>query len=573
MTQKSHVSVRESERPMARVVVDTIEWHRVRMRLAGRILDPKLGATLGPAPEFFVVSTLTDQCVSLPGATRDGERFVIECNAMRLDGLYPLQSGEWALFVRGAAMVGAAAASATGDTGAAVAATPSIPVNMADAMTLPVRTYGGLFTTRAYRYWAVPSALPVTGQFALSINYEKTPRAPGPTRLAGLKRSLKSLKRRLRTALYAAMYAAARRLVRKNGHRILFASDSRPELSGNLQHIHARMIERGLNHDYRLFTAFKPSIRARRPFTDKFLLPYRLATADVILVDDFHPMLYKLPFGPEVRIIQVWHASGAFKTVGYSRIGKPGSPSPFSNSHKNYTHAIVSSEHDVPFYAEAFGLPEERIVATGIPRMDLFFDEAYRARAIEAVYAALPRLRGSRVMLFAPTFRGVGPSDASYDYDQLNLAALYALCEEQDSVVVFKMHPFIREPLLIPEEFASRFINATDSREINELLLVADLVITDYSSVVFEYSTLKRPMLFFAYDLEEYVASRDFYEEFAEFVPGRIVKTFSALLEALRSGDFESEKVEQFAATHLRYLDAGSTDRVIDQLILGRDAS
>ena len=568
MTQKSHVSVRESERPMARVVVDTIEWHRVRMRLAGRILDPKLGATLGPAPEFFVVSTLTDQCVSLPGATRDGERFVIECNAMRLDGLYPLQTGEWALFVRGAAVAGAA-----DGAGAAIAATPPIPVSMADALTLPVRTYGGLFTTRAYRYWAVPSALPVTGQFALSINYAKAAPMSDSGGLAGLRRNLKNLKRRVRTALYAAMYATVRRLARKNGQRILFASDSRPGLSGNLQHIHARMIERGLDHEYRLFTAFKTSIQARRPFMEKFLLPYRLATADVILVDDFHPMLYKLPFGPEVRIIQVWHASGAFKTVGYSRIGKPGSPSPFSNSHKSYTHAIVSSQHDGPFYAEAFGLPEERIVATGIPRMDLFFDDEYKARAIEAVYAALPRLRGSRVILFAPTFRGVGPSDAFYDYDQLDLAALYALCEEQDSVVVFKMHPFIRTPLLIPEEFASRFINATNSREINELLLVADLVITDYSSVVFEYSTLKRPMLFFAYDLEEYVASRDFYEEFTEFVPGRIVKTFSALLEALRSGDFESEKVEQFAATHLRYLDAGSTDRVIDQLILGRDAT
>ena len=554
MIQMSQFSMQEPQGSMTRVVIDTMEWHRIRMRLAGRILDPVVRTLIGPTPDFFVVDTKTEQQVSLARATCDGDRFVVECNAMRLDGLSPLLTGEWALFVRNID-----------------ATEPPIPVGMAENMTIPARAYGGFFTTGAYRYWVVPSVVCETGQFALAICSRKTPRAPRPPGIAGLTRDLKDRSRDLRIAVYTATYATFRRFVRKNGHRILFTSDSRRELSGNLQHIHARMLERGLDRDYRVTTAFKPSIRARRSILDKFVLPYRLATADIILLDDFHPMLYLLKFDPDVRIIQVWHASGAFKTVGYSRIGKPGSPSPFSSSHKNYTHAIVSSEHDVPFYAEAYGLPEERIVATGIPRMDLFFDEAYKSRAIERIYAALPRLRGSRVILFAPTFRGAGPSDAYYDYDRLDLAALYTLCEEQDSVVVFKMHPFVRRPLTIPQEFADRFIDATISREINELLLIADLVITDYSSVVFEYSTLKRPMLFFAYDLEEYIASRDFYDDFVEFVPGKIVKTFSALLEALRTGDFEVQKVEQFAATHLRYLDAGSTDRVIDQLILESD--
>jgi CDP-ribitol ribitolphosphotransferase len=96
-------------------------------------------------------------------------------------------------------------------------------------------------------------------------------------------------------------------------------------------------------------------------------------------------------------------------------------------------------------------------------------------------------------------------------------------------------------------------------------------VITDYSSLVFEYSTLNRPMLFFAYDLEEYISTRDFYEEFTEFVPGKIVRTFDELITAIRESDFEWEKVRPFAETHLGHLDDGSTDRVIDQLIIGPD--
>ncbi len=542
----------------SRIVIDAIEWRRVRMRLVGRFIDSTARDALGVSPEFFVMNDVTGQRVTLPGVTCEDMRVVIDCNAMRLDGQDPLTAGTWSLFACGAD---------------ADADEEPIPVGVAGEIAVPSQCYGGDFTTDAYSYRVLPSTRPGTGQFALAIDYQRAPRKPKPPGMAGLKRDTRSLMRRLRKTVFSATYKTSRRLVRKNGRRILFTSDSRSGLSGNLELIHARMIERGLDRDYQLTTAFKSSIVARRPLLDKFKLPYQLATADVILLDDFHPLLYQVPFAPEVRIIQLWHASGAFKTVGYSRVGKKGGPSPFAKSHKNYTHAIVSSEHDVPFYAEAFGLPEERVVATGIPRMDLFFDEEYKTRAIESVYSAMPELRDSRVILFAPTFRGSGPSTAYYDFDQLDLPALYELCVEQEAVFVFKMHPFVRETIDIPEEFVDRFVDATTVREINDLLLVADLVITDYSSLVFEYSTLKRPMLFFAYDLDEYVASRDFYEEFTAFVPGKIVRTFSALLEALRTGDFEAEKVERFAAEHLRYFDAGSTDRVIDQLILGREAS
>jgi CDP-ribitol ribitolphosphotransferase len=84
---------------------------------------------------------------------------------------------------------------------------------------------------------------------------------------------------------------------------------------------------------------------------------------------------------------------------------------------------------------------------------------------------------------------------------------------------------------------------------------------------VFEYSTLGRPMLFYAYDLEEYVASRDFYEPYEEFVPGRIVRTFEELVDAIRRADYQVEKVARFAARHFDHLDGSSTDRVIELIL------
>jgi CDP-ribitol ribitolphosphotransferase / teichoic acid ribitol-phosphate polymerase len=535
---------------MHQVYVEAIEWKRIHLTLRGRIeyADPATPVDL----ELLVLeNTRTDEQVLLPPGTVDGDTWSVQFNSMQVCNQYPLPIGDWRLCY-------------------ADAEDYLVPVHMDPSLSLDAQTYGGLFTASSYRYWLVPTVDPLTHSFCLSVNYRIMGReyeepAYRPKRRRG------HTMRLLRNQLYNLLYHVVRRLVRKNGRRILFTSDSRPEMSGNLQHVHERMLARGLNKDHTLYTAFKPSITAKRPFIEKLMFPCYLAMADVILLDDFHPMLYKVDFDPGVRIIQVWHASGAFKTVGYSRIGKPGGPSPFSNAHKNYTEAIVSSPHDIPFYAEAFGLPDERVIPTGIPRMDLFFDPEHIAATREIVHEAVPMTRDRKVILFAPTFRGTGPKNAFYDYEQLDLPGLYELCEEMDAVCVFKMHPFVIEPLDIPKEFQDRFIDATMAREINDFLFIADLVITDYSSLVFEYSTLNRPMLFFAYDLDEYISTRDFYEEFTEFVPGKIVQTFDELLTAVREGDFELEKVRPFAETHLGHLDAGSTDRVIDVLVLGTE--
>jgi CDP-ribitol ribitolphosphotransferase len=304
---------------------------------------------------------------------------------------------------------------------------------------------------------------------------------------------------------------------------------------------------------------------------DRFRMPWLLARADVIVLDDYQPVIYRVDVAADVRIVQLWHASGAFKTVGYSRIGKVGGPEPWSRAHKNYTHATVSSTHDVEYYAEAFGIPEARVVPTGIPRMDRYFDETLRAAGRAAALDAFPQTRDRFTILFAPTFRGQSPRDASYDPAWIDYDALHALALEKEAVVVFKMHPFVREPLAIPEAYRDRLIDGTATDvDVNDLLFAVDLLITDYSSIVFEYSVLGRPMLFYVPDLEDYLASRDVYVPFEAFVPGRIVRTFGELTAAIRDDAYEVEKAAVFASRHFAHLDGSSTDRVIDQLILAR---
>ena len=135
-----------------------------------------------------------------------------------------------------------------------------------------------------------------------------------------------------------------------------------------------------------------------------------------ILVDDFIPLMYPLPLRKETKFIQVWHAMGAFKKVGFSRLGKVGGPSPRSLTHRNYTDTIVSSEAIRENYAEAFGISVEKVHAIGIPRTDIFFDETYKQNIREELYKKYPKLKGKKIILFAPTFRGNGVKTAHYNY-------------------------------------------------------------------------------------------------------------------------------------------------------------
>jgi CDP-ribitol ribitolphosphotransferase / teichoic acid ribitol-phosphate polymerase len=484
--------------------------------------------------------------------TVEGDHLRLRFNVMQGPGQVPLAPGRWRL-VRSASPMG----------------TTAVPVVVTDPERVdPTRDSGSFSLGGRGEFRAVPSIDPDDGSISLDVSLEDPEHtselaAPAASPLRRLLRPFQIL----RLGLFGVLFRIFRATTRRTGRRILFSSDSRAELGGNLKIVYDRMVERGLDREYELLTLFKPSVTERRRFLDRVRLPRLLARADVIVIDDYQPVIYRVD-DPDVRIIQLWHAWGAFKTVGYSRVGKPGGPSPYSRIHKNYTHAIVSSDAEVPFYAEAFGIPEARVAPTGIPRMDRFFDPQAREAGRQAAYDAFPQMRGHMAILFAPTFRGNGAKSATYPMELLDYRALHEVCVEKDAVCIVRMHPFVREPLEIPEALRDRIIDGSSaSIDVNDLLFAVDLVVTDYSSIVFEFSTQDRPMLFFAFDLEEYVASRDFYVDYRDFVPGRIVRTFDEMLDAIRRDDYEPEKLAAFRASHLDHFDGNATDRVIDLIL------
>jgi CDP-ribitol ribitolphosphotransferase len=333
------------------------------------------------------------------------------------------------------------------------------------------------------------------------------------------------LSRDLRVRVANWWYRLARRLNPPPGNRILFAAEQRPSMEGNLARVHERMVERGLAKRF----AFRYSFRTPHTSTTLGALRaiYLLATSDIVLIDDYFGLLGPLRVSPKTKIVQLWHAGSGFKSIGYSRFGNYASPT-LENAHRKYTYAITGSRHLVPVYAEAFGIEESAVIPTGLPRIDWFLDPARTEKSIAAFHARHPDLRGKRVILFAPTFRGRGIKDAYYDYSRLDFARLAEVCGDE-SVVLFRMHPFIRQAIPIPAEYGDRLRDAASFGDTNDLLHVTDVLITDYSSIIYEFALLERPMLFFAYDKETYAATRGFHRDFDLTAPGKVCRPRRAL--------------------------------------------
>jgi len=381
-------------------------------------------------------------------------------------------------------------------------------------------------------------------------------------RLRSLLRRSRILQR-WRFAPYALAYALVARFTRVRAGRVLFLSDSRAGYSGNIALLRDEIARQ--DPDAEAVGLFKPSMKSRRPLKDIVRLPWLAATAQTIVLDDFYPLIYPFRIRSESRLLQVWHAAGAFKQVGYSREGLPGGPLPGSIIHRNYTDATVSSEAIRPDYAEAFGINVSRVRALGVPRTDVFFDTDRIEAAARDVRVRYGIGEEKRIVLYAPTFRGNGQVTATFDYETVDWEGLVRDLGD-DWVVMVKMHPFVK-PLTVARPDVTGIIDVTADREITQLLMAADVLVTDYSSTIFEYALLKRPIVFFCPDLEEYTASRDFYYPFGKYITGPLVTDTAQLASAITSAH-DDNRHDEFLDFFMGACDGRSTERITRELIL-----
>lgn len=348
--------------------------------------------------------------------------------------------------------------------------------------------------------------------------------------------------------------------------KVLFFESSRPVLSNSFSVIF-RHLEKG---GYDLHCHFLLHITASRKEQRKTCRAFfrDLATAKVLFLDEGTDLLSHIPIRPETKVVQLWHGCGAFKKFGRSVAEKQfGASSEYMDTHpfhKHYTLVTVSSPDVMWAYEEAMEYPRETGVVQplGVSRTDVFFDRAFLDRAKQTLLRLVPQCAGKQVLLYAPTFRGE-IMDARAP-DVLDFEALKAALGT-DWVLLCKHHPHVKHRPAIPPSCRDFVFDVTDAMTIEDLLCTADVCISDYSSLVFEYALFEKPMLFLAYDLEDYFDYRGFYYDYHELAPGPVVRDTAGVIDFVQHLDerFDKARVQAFRLKFMSSCDGHATERII----------
>lgn len=348
-------------------------------------------------------------------------------------------------------------------------------------------------------------------------------------------------------------------------NKVLFLEMRFTKLSNSFELIY-KALEKSGEYDLKCSYVQFNFIRGRE-FTQRVNeMLKELATAKYVFVDDASLILSSIPLRKETVAINLWHACGAFKKFGRSTAElKFGSSAATLDKYPNYgnlTHVTVSSPEVIWAYEEAMHLPKGIVKATGVSRTDQFYDKKFVESRKQKLYEIMPEAKDKKVILYAPTFRGHVATASSPDRIDFE-----RFCRElgNEYVIVCKHHPFVKNPPIIPEELQHFARDLTKYLSIEDLLCCADICISDYSSLVFEYSLFEKPMIFYAYDYDNYCDWRGFYYDYSEFTPGPVVQTEDELLNSIKNIDtqFDKQKVIDFKEKFMGSCDGHATERII----------
>lgn len=256
--------------------------------------------------------------------------------------------------------------------------------------------------------------------------------------------------------------------------------------------------------------------------------------------------------------INTWHGS-AIKKMGIDESHKK-----TTNDYDNFDIIYAQSNYDIEVFSKAFCIPKERFALVGLPRNDELY--SVTDREIKKIKAKLNIPDNKKVILYAPTFR-----EYNRDKDGCIIAPPIDIKKWKEKlsdkyIVLFRAHYEVNKVLGIKND--SFIYNVSDYNNLNELMKISNILISDYSSIMFDYSILKRPIYSYAYDYEEYLEKRGMYIDIKEELPNGICIEEDELLEKIIKCNFEKQiqKTEKFSK---KYVESnGNARKYIDKIIV-----
>jgi CDP-glycerol glycerophosphotransferase (TagB/SpsB family) len=229
--------------------------------------------------------------------------------------------------------------------------------------------------------------------------------------------------------------------------------------------------------------------------------------------------------------------------------------------HRNYDFVVVSSERTRTPVSAALRTPLEHVLPLGTPRTDFFFDETAMAAARRRVLERYPMLADRRVVLYAPTFRGRGR--ARHAAAGLDASALRAALPSEFALAL-KAHPNL-DPGATDQAGYDAVIDP--AYEINDVFTVTDYLITDYSSSIFEFALLRRPLILLVPDLAEYESDPGMYLDYRTEMIGVQVQSTVEAATAILANRFDLAAYDAFIASHVGACDGHASERFVERFL------
>lgn len=298
-----------------------------------------------------------------------------------------------------------------------------------------------------------------------------------------------------------------------------------------------------------------------------------LATAKACFVHESNDLMGYLNIRKETKIVQLWHGCGILKKIGLSTADQKSFKSSKTYAefpeYNKYDIVTIASPELSWVYEEFMGIDKDSgiIQPIGVSRTDEFFDPEYIKNCYNKLYERIPQAKEKKIILYAPTYRGVDPNRKAPDALDIKK---FAEVLSDDYILLIKHHQTVKAQDIpeIPEQYRNQFafdMTRGTGMSINELMTVSDICISDYSSLVFEYALFERPVIFFAYDLEDYIDDRGLYYNFDEITPGPICRTNEEMTDYIKHIDerFDKQKIVDFKNKFMCSCDGHSTERIL----------
>ncbi|MCL1798393.1 MAG: CDP-glycerol glycerophosphotransferase family protein [Eggerthellaceae bacterium] len=302
-----------------------------------------------------------------------------------------------------------------------------------------------------------------------------------------------------------------------------------------------------------------------------------IATSKLVILDSYCIPVSVLKHKRSLKVVQIWHAIGLMKKAGYAALGAEEGRSEelamLLSMHRGYTHILVNSPACETAILQVFGYVEDspsrhghahkEVLVGALPRVDRVQDGAAKAKMRARIYKTHPSLKGKKVILYAPTSRK-NMAPLFEKVEQLVEAVRQANRRGANFALVVRLHPGNRKYWEGPfegldEEEAENIDVQDDDVLFNakfstaEMGMVADACISDYSSLIYEFMIMRKPVYFFAFDLEEYEKARGIFIDYRKEVPGTVHDDAEDLVQAIVNSECALKKQQAFLKKYVSY--------------------